>query len=298
MEYSNLRIAGIGKYEPAKLKEEKLTQSEMGAIAAKEAIADANIDMFEIDLIINVSISFERKIPDNGPLLQKALGDEVVGIQAITLQSGINSVITALDVASRLIASGRYRCILMFCSDITTQMVNCLDGDTFGLYGDGAAAVVLLGDKTDSNNIGKVANLIETEYVDVLSCGYGMKMLSEKKVTPEEISYKFQVENYQSVCKEMLKKVVKEVFAGEVPGGIGIIQTAVKVNLLPTYKKMKIYNTIDDYGICGTSSILMKLYDLIHSGNINEDDRLLLASVGDGLTASAILIRYKCAPRA
>lgn len=298
MEYSNLRIAGIGKYEPAKLKEEKLTQSEMGAIAAKEAIADANIDMFEIDLIINVSISFERKIPDNGPLLQKALGDEVAGIQAITLQSGINSVITALDVASRLIASGRYRCILMVCSDITTQMVNCLDGDTFGLYGDGAAAVVLLGDKTDSNHIGKVANLIETEYVDVLSCGYGMKMLSEKKVTPEEISYKFQVENYQSVCKEMLKKVVKEVFAGEVPGGIGIIQTAVKVNLSPTYKKMKIYNTIDDYGICGTSSILMKLYDLIHSGNINEDDRLLLASVGDGLTASAILIRYKCAPRA
>lgn len=293
MEYSNLRIAGIGKYQPAKWKEEKLTQSEMGAIAAREALTGGNIGLFEVDLILNVSITFERKIPDNGPLLQKVLGEEAAGTQAITVQSGINSVITAFDLASKLLASGRYHCILMVCSDIMTQMVDCSVRVGSDLYRDSASAVVLLESPNGSRHTGKVVNLIETEYMDVMCCEYGMKMLQKKEITPEDISYKIQIKKYQSVCHEMLEKVIKEVFEGEEPQGIGIIQTAAQTDLSGHYKKLKVYETLDDYGICGTASILLKLYDLIADGRIKPDDGLLLASVGDGLTASAMRIRYQ-----
>ena len=222
MEYTNIKFAGIGRYLPdvivnnadieeeyglpkgfcndelgirERREEKKLTQSEMGAIAAREALADAETDLFEVDLILNASITFEKKIPDNAPLIQKELGGSDMGIPAFTVQSGINSVITALDLVSNLFASKRYKCILLVCSDILSEMTDESKPYAKCTFGDGAAAVVLKA--ADDKNVGKLYSLTRTDHSDVISSLYGMRIFNTKDVLPSKIAYDFDYNKYK-----------------------------------------------------------------------------------------------------
>ncbi|MDR2023809.1 MAG: hypothetical protein LBQ71_11330 [Hungatella sp.] len=53
---------------------DKLTQSEMAGAAANEAIAQAGLTELDLDLIINASSGFEKKVPDGGGIATEAVG--------------------------------------------------------------------------------------------------------------------------------------------------------------------------------------------------------------------------------
>lgn len=320
MEYSKIRLAGIGRYLPDKRitnetieancqlpkgfckeelgilerrQEEKLNQSQMGALAAKEALKEANMELFDVDLILNVSITFERKVPDNAPLIQRELGASELGIPSITIQSGINSIITAFEWAAKMMDSERYHCILIICSDITTQMLDESKPYASCLYADGAAAIVLLPDENEEGEVGRSYHLIKTGYADVLSSEYGMKMLTDINITPATVSYQFDYERYQEICIEMLKQILNKVLPSPKEEITAILQTAVKISTDALPKNLGVHHASMNYGICGTASILLTLYDLIRAGKLKEGEKLLMASVGDGMMASAMVMQYK-----
>jgi 3-oxoacyl-[acyl-carrier-protein] synthase-3 len=78
----------------------------MGAQAAKEAISDAGITVNDLCYIISASGTPERAIPDNGPLLQRALGIGSSGIPCVTVHSTCISFVSGMQMASALLKSG------------------------------------------------------------------------------------------------------------------------------------------------------------------------------------------------
>jgi 3-oxoacyl-[acyl-carrier-protein] synthase-3 len=78
----------------------------MGAEAAKEAIADAGITATDLCYIINASGTPERAIPDNGPLIQRALGIGNSGIPCVTVHSTCISFVSGMQMAGALLKSG------------------------------------------------------------------------------------------------------------------------------------------------------------------------------------------------
>lgn len=325
MNYSNICLAGVGRYLPEKIVENamiaeecqlekefclqkigvrerryelKLTQSQMGSIAAKEALQDAGMEQIDVDLIINASITFERKIPDNAPLIQRELGASEYGIPSYTVQSGQASFLTALELASNMINAGRYQCILIVVSEITSQMLDVSKPYAKVLYGDGAGAVVVTASDAEDAHNGKKYNWTDSSKMDVFSANYGMSMRAVKNVAAEEVAYQFDFDLYQKTYSTMLGVVIEDAVQDVNDINLCILQCGAKVEKISELEGMKVFSATEKYGLCGAASLCLTLYDVIKNNEIQEGQNVLMATVGDGLTASALVLQYKKMRRA
>jgi len=116
----------------------------MGAAAAKDALEAAEIAAADIDLIINASGTVEQTLPDGGALVQRALGLGRSGIPSFSVNATCLSFLAALQFAGPAIAGGSYRRVLVVSSDVASAGIDWTDPESAGLFGDAAAAAVLV----------------------------------------------------------------------------------------------------------------------------------------------------------
>jgi len=120
------------------------TQEMMGASAARDALADAGVEPGELDLILFAAAVGRQPIPATAPLLKRALGVAAQPFPAYDVNATCLSAIVAMDIAAMHIASGRARHVLIVSSEIATRALPWrTDPRTAGLFGDGAAALVM-----------------------------------------------------------------------------------------------------------------------------------------------------------
>ena len=129
---------------------EKLTTSQMGTYASENAIEDAGISKDDIDFIIFATLSPDYFFPGSGVLLERNLGIREVG--ALDVRNQCSGFIYALSIADQYIKSGMYKNILIVGSEVHS---GGLDKSPRGravsvIFGDGAGAVVLSADESDS----------------------------------------------------------------------------------------------------------------------------------------------------
>jgi 3-oxoacyl-[acyl-carrier-protein] synthase-3 len=119
-------------------------QDELAATAAREAIAEANIQAAHIDLLIFASAIPKHSIPATSPLIARHLCIPNGGCATLDVNSTCLSFLSGFDVATSMIAAGRYKCALVVSSEIASRALPWrTDPATAGLFGDGAAAAVL-----------------------------------------------------------------------------------------------------------------------------------------------------------
>ncbi|WP_230812775.1 hypothetical protein [Xanthomonas translucens] len=124
-----------GADEPASL---------LGERAARAALAAAQLEPDQVDCVISACSLMEQAIPCSAALLHARLGLQGSGLPAFDINATCLSFIAALDLAACAIATGRYRRVLIVCSEIASVGLNRDDMDTAPLFGDGAAALVLV----------------------------------------------------------------------------------------------------------------------------------------------------------
>ncbi|MCC9598962.1 hypothetical protein LOC67_00210 [Stieleria sp. JC731] len=115
----------------------------MGCRAIERALDDAALGWPDIDYIIDCSTSKYRPIPCNAAHFQQAIGREAQRIPCVDVQSTCLGSIMAINLANALFATGVYRNILIVASETALQGVDWNDEKSAGLFGDGAAALVL-----------------------------------------------------------------------------------------------------------------------------------------------------------
>lgn len=115
----------------------------MAAQAAREALADAGLQANDVDLIVSACSVMEQAIPCLGAQVQRALGLGASGIPAFDVNATCLSFVAALDVVASLLATGRYRRVLVVSSEQPSAGMNPDEPSTAALFGDGAAAAVL-----------------------------------------------------------------------------------------------------------------------------------------------------------
>jgi 3-oxoacyl-[acyl-carrier-protein] synthase III len=119
-------------------------QDELAATAAREAMAEANIQPASIDLLIFASAIPKHSIPATSPLIARHLGIPNGRCATLDVNSTCLSFLSGFDVATSMIAAGRYKCALVVSSEIASRALPWrTDPATAGLFGDGAAAAVL-----------------------------------------------------------------------------------------------------------------------------------------------------------
>src|SRR5580658_124980 len=115
----------------------------MGAMAAKQALKNADIEARDLDAIIAVGSVPAQPIPCTAAFLQRALGLSTSGIAAFDINATCLGFLAALDLVAQSIATGRYRSVLIVASERPSVGLDWKDAGTAGLFGDGAGAIVV-----------------------------------------------------------------------------------------------------------------------------------------------------------
>lgn len=143
------------------------SSTDLGIMAAAQAIAQAGLTPADIDAVIFATMTPDRLLPGNGPLLQKGLG--LRDIPTFDIRQQCSGFLYGLELADLFIQSGRYRRVLLVGAEVHTPFMpwhlgwdtligqstreiteaerteNTLTRDRTVLFGDGAGAVVIEG---------------------------------------------------------------------------------------------------------------------------------------------------------
>ena len=124
-----------------RIAEDCLGAAEMGARAARVAMARAGVEPGEVDLIVVSTATPDRLLPSTACDMQALLGaDNAV---AFDLGAACSGWLYGLSTAEGFIASGRAEIALVVATEKMSSIVDWSDRETCVLFGDGAGAAVV-----------------------------------------------------------------------------------------------------------------------------------------------------------
>jgi 3-oxoacyl-[acyl-carrier-protein] synthase-3 len=151
-----VRFGGQTRYRVG----EDETQLGMLAAAASDAIARSGLAADELDCIIVASAAGVQPIPCTAALLMEQIAPGARAA-AFDVNSTCTSFLTAVDVASRYLDDGEYERILIVSGDVGSRYLNPAQRESFELFSDAAAAIVLVRGEEGSGR-GVLASLQQT----------------------------------------------------------------------------------------------------------------------------------------
>ena len=285
---------------------EKLTTSQMGTYASENAIEDAGISKDDIDFIIFSTLSPDYFFPGSGVLLQRNLGIREVG--ALDVRNQCSGFIYALSIADQYIKSGMYKNILIVGSEVHS---GGLDKSPRGravsvIFGDGAGAVVLSADKSDSGILSTHLHS-EGKHAEELAVIKPATSFWIDKIIKDEnedgtgyapymngnFVFKNAVVRFEQVIFEALKHSKLK------PDDISLLiphQANLRISQF-IQKRLglsddQVFNNIMKYGNTTAASIPIALKEAINEGKLKPGDILCLAAFGSGFTWASALIRW------
>ena len=269
------------------------TSSDMGAIAAKQALNMANLDKSEIDAIVSVSGVPQQSIPSNAALIHRKLG--LKGTVAFDINSTCLSFLTGFHCMGNLIAQGVYKRVLLVSSDIASVGLNPKDSKTASLFGDGAAACIL----GPATNEGIISSHFETrsEHGEDCICEAGGNLLHLKDDVPIERHY-FRMNGprlFKAAMPAVLEMIQKMTNESTIDLFIPHQASPLALDLLQ--KKLNIsdhqwINIVRDYGNMIATSIPFALHKAIMEKKLKRGDKTLLFGTAAGLTIGGLLLEY------
>lgn len=276
------------------------TTSSMATIAARQALAEAELSALEIDLIICATTTPDHLLPATACLIQNKLGAHNAG--AFDLNTACTGFLYALATASQFIRAGGAKRVLVVAGETLSRFTNWDDRSTCILFGDGAAAVVL--EATSQPNgilstvLGARGDVDQMLTIEAGGCARpaSTETVADKahfvRMRGNEI-FKLAVRNMAQSAREALAK------AGLT---IADLRTVIphQANhriLTATQEALGLSNdqtfiNIDRYGNTGASSVPIALGEFLQGNPIDAGENLLFVAFGGGLTWGAAVVRW------
>ena len=152
-------MARVGIKERRILTEEGLGTSYLARKAAKELLRKTGADPDSIDALIVCTTTPDYKFPSTASIVLGKLG--LKNAFAFDLEAACCGFLYALDVASTMIQSGRYKKIIVIGADKMSSLIDYTDRQTCVLFGDGAGAVLV--EATTEENVGVQDSFLRTD---------------------------------------------------------------------------------------------------------------------------------------
>lgn len=272
------------------------TTSDMATRAAQAALADAGLNVSDIDAIILATSTADLTFPSAATMVQDKLGMQK-GF-AFDVQAVCAGFIYALSNANALILSGQVNRVLVIGAESFSRIMDWSDRSTCVLFGDGAGAVILEGREgdgtpadrgilsTDLNSDGRYRDLL---YVDG---GVSTRSTGHLRMQGNQV-FRHAVEKLAQTAETALQKagLSSDDVDWIVPhqANIRIIQgTAKKMNL----PMEKVVVTVQDHGNTSAASIPLALSVGKARGQIRRGDVIVTEAIGGGLAWGAVVLRW------
>lgn len=271
--------------------EEALT--DIALPAAQAALARAEVEAGDIDLLICATVTPDMMFPTSSALLADTLGCSNAG--AYDLLAGCTGFMYAIAQAYGMLASGLARRALVIGGDVLSKILDLEDRSTLVLFGDGAGAVVMepvarggfLGFElgadggggenlwlpgSGSRHFDDPTKVVKMNGREVFRFATRVMVASAQKLLAECGKTVAQIDVY--VPHQANKRIID--YAS---GKLGIPEEKVVVN-------------VDRYGNTSSGSIPLALADARADGRLREGELVLMTGMGAGLTWGSALMEW------
>ena len=276
------------------------TQLSLSVEACEKALANANINIKNIDCIVSASAVGIQPIPCSAALIHEKIA-KGTDIPALDINTTCTSFITALDTMSYLVEAGRYKRILIVSGDVASLALNPKQKESFELFSDGIVACVI--EKTDEE-IGIVDSLQKTWTEGAHSTeirggltNYHPKYFSED--TKEEYMFDMNGKNILALSLKEIPKMFEEFLKKNnvkisdidmvIPHQASIAMPLIMQKL--GFDKNKFIDEVKDFGNMVSASVPLTLAHALENKKIKKGDLIFLIGTAAGLTTNMMLIK-------
>jgi 3-oxoacyl-[acyl-carrier-protein] synthase-3 len=268
--------------------------------AARQAIERARIDPAEIDTLICATVTPDQILPSTGCLIQAEIGAN--NAAAFDLAAACSGFLYGLTMANAMIRTGQSRRALVIGAEVLTQYVDYTDRSTCVIFGDGAGAAVL-GPVEAERGILSARIRSDGRFAEHLYApGGGTRLGSTAEtIAAGEHFFKMKGNELFKVAVRSMADISREVLtdAGQTASDVSLfiphqanqrITDAVARNL--DVDMERVYSNISMHGNTSSASIPIALDECVEAGRVRENDLVLLASFGGGVTWGGVLFRW------
>lgn len=280
------------------------TTLDLAEHAARAALADAGLEIGEVDEIVVATDTPEVYVPDTSAFLQHRLGAREVPCYDLA-GSGCAGFLQALDVAfSRArTANGRPRRILVVAVELLSRLMNWEDRSTCVLFGDASGAAIVGPGERPAERLAATAGT-DGSRADILTLVAGGTRRPFSLEVARRGEHKDIVMQGRAVFKEAVTRMTAASRDVLSEAGLGIgdlalvvphqangrILAAVGAQLgLP---EGKLFSNVAEYGNTGSASVPLALRQALDAGRIAPGDLVLLTAFGAGFHWAAMLLRF------
>jgi 3-oxoacyl-[acyl-carrier-protein] synthase-3 len=302
--------------------------SDLGAEAARAALADAGLEAGEVDYLVCATMTPDQYFPGTGTLIQQRLG--IDPLPALDIRQQCAGFAYGLQVVDALIGSGAARTVLLVGTDVHTSLMpfseatwRVLDGvdeppvpdedwernnalrHLLVLFGDGAGAMVFTaGGEDDGRGILGCALYGDGNYLDILHVpGVGSRhrpfvdhaMLDRVEHAPRMDGrqvFKLAVTRMPQATRELLERHGMGLDDLDLlimhQANLRINEAAQKALGLPDEK---VHNNIQTYGNTTSATLPLAFHEARQAGKAPQGALVAFAVLGAGLHWGAVLLR-------
>lgn len=274
--------------------------SDMAIHASKKALAMADIDASDLDMIITATITPDYRLPTVSCQLQEAIGAK--GVPAFDLAAACAGSLYGLSLADSLIKNQSHQNILVVASEAMSSLINWQDRNTAVLFGDGASAAVV--SRCDSSAKGFIDFDLyadgcqqRTIYIkaggsknpidkDAISNGDDKIMMNGRE------TYKFAVramcDTVEKICADNGVDMQDIAFVVPHQANLRIIEAIAKRLNIPMDRFLI---NLDRYANTSAASLLLVYDEANRHQRFKPDDLVLMLAIGAGFVWGAALYR-------
>lgn len=272
--------------------------SDMALVSSRRALAAADLDPCEIDLILLGSLTNDSLCPNTASIIADALGAR--NAAAIDINSACTGFLYGLHIGTNLIRTGAHKKVLVIGGEFISHYMNWSKRDVAVLFGDACGAVVI--EATDEET-GLLAASIGCESdakhaIQITNLGSAYSRMTDDflyvdwNFEGQEV-FKRAVKAMAQACENVLEQQnlsvsdVRLVVPHQANKRI-LDALAKRVGL----EESQVFVNVHKYGNTSAGTIPVALTEALEEGKIKPGNHLLLASFGAGLTWGAGLIKW------
>ncbi len=287
------------------IRSRRLAESQEGlcslaTTASQQALAMADVDPSEIDLIV-LATSTPDDLFGSASQIQRQLG--ATQAVAFDLTAACSGFVFGLVTAAQFIRTGVYKTVLLIGADILSRWVDWSDRRTCVLFGDGAGAVVLqasdcdrlLGfelrsDGTQNNCLNLAFQAKPQPLIEGVTVGQGT--YQPVTMNGQEV-YRFAVKKVPEVIEKALFRAnltVDQIDWLILHQANQRIMDAVAQRL--NIPSEKVISNLASYGNTSAASIPIALDEAVRAGKIKPGDVIVISGFGAGLSWGAAVFQW------
>ena len=268
------------------------TTASLATDAARRALEQAQLEPTDIDLIVLATATPDQTFPSSATKVQAALG--IKDCVAFDVHAVCTGFLYALSVADSMLRSGNARKALVIGAETFSRILDWEDRATCVLFGDGAGALVLSAEDSDS---GILATKLHADgrHNDLLFVDGGPSTtgtVGKLRMKGREV-FRHAVVNLAQVLNEVLADagLTAADVAWVVPhqANARILDATAKKLGLPAEK---VVVTVDQHANTSAASVPLAFDAAVRDGRIKRGDLVVLEAMGGGFTWGAAALRY------